>query len=83
MGKSADAGKDNAISAADDFWISGHPDIGRSSSPQGIANRLKIARAIIDECNAHGYNVPLVDGMLSALRASISTACRSARAKAL
>src|SRR3546814_8121728 len=53
---------------------------------QRIVNGMKITRAIIDKGDNARHcppNVPLVDGTLSALRGSISTAVRSARATAL
>ena len=83
MGKSPHTGQDNAIRRRDGVRIGGDHNIFRPCSPECIADRLEIARAIIDEHNRPVHNIPLVDGMPSVLRGSISIACRRARARAL
>ena len=81
MRKSAHAGQDDPISPADHIGISGDSNFPGACRFQRIPDRLEVARAIIDQGEAH--SIPLVEGMASALRASISTATRSARASDL
>ena len=81
MGKGADTRQNNAIRMAHGIWISCDDNILSPSGFKRIPDRLEVSRAIIDQGEAH--SIPLVEGMASALRASISTATRSARASAL
>ena len=77
----ADARQDDAVDLGDHVRVGGDDDVARPRRTQRIVDRMEIARFDVDQRQRH--SMPLVEGMASALRGSISTAIRSARAKPL
>ena len=75
------AGRDGGGVAADDDLVAGRDVFER------LRHRAQVAHAVVDDGDAlHArapYNEPLVDGMASPARSSISHAMRSARPNAL
>ena len=67
----------------DDVGIGGDRDVSRARAFSALCDRMEIARAVIDQRDRRLTSMPLVRGIASALRGSISTASRSARARPL
>ena len=85
MRECAIPGQHDPVRLGDNIRIRGHddgtrPDLGRHTLER-LLRRVQVAAVVIDECGCH--RLPLVDGMASALRGSVSTASRKARATAL
>src|SRR5690606_12152532 len=86
IGEGADTGQDNTVRGADAIGVGGDHDLRsalRSRARKRLFGGAQIARAVIDNGDGLAHKTPLVEGIWSATRGSISTAFRSARATAL
>src|SRR3546814_6878009 len=89
LAERAHSGKDDAVCGSHLFRCAGghHIDGARPGGDgKRVGDRAEIASAIIGDRDLFSHqsappSVPLVEGTLSALRGSISTAVRSARAR--
>ena len=88
------AGQDDTIGLEDFSGIGANQYAGILGDLfQGLGHGVKIAHAVIDDCNSihnvtyiryiEAYRLPLVDGVIPAMRGSASSAMRRARPKAL
>ncbi len=78
------AGKDHAGGGGNQGGIVGDHHLGAGGHVlQGLAHRMQIAHAVVDDGDVRHYSEPFVEGMASPRRASASTAMRRARPKAL
>ncbi len=89
----AHAGKHHAVCRTNDIVLTADDDaLPAGNMFKGLGNGMQVAHAIVDDCN-RGHNgsdrfvqrqrLPLVEGSLSPMAASASSAMRMARPKAL